>query len=382
VTRTAPPPAIRRIGLTDFRNHPRLTLAAPSGSVVLTGPNGAGKTNLLEALSLLVPGRGLRRATTGECARVGGAGDWRVAAEIDSAGGPVAVGTASRAGANRTVEVDGAARRGQAILGLFHSQLWLTPAMDRLFVDAPAGRRRFLDRIVFGHDPDHAGRVARFERALRERGRLLRDGPADPAWLDALEEQMARHGVAVAAARRQTVSALDDALAVATGPFPRAGVAVAGDLETALADRPALAVEDDYRLTLARARASDPDGGGTPGPQRSDLLVADRASGRPAALGSTGEQKALLLAVVLGAARLIDRRQGRPPVLLFDEVAAHLDPRRRADLFAAVAALGTQAWFTGTEIAPFAAIDGEAAFLTLEGGDSLIARSHRAIGME
>ena len=381
----APMPRRRRVGvtrlvLTDFRNYHALRLDfAPdgeSGPVVLTGPNGAGKTNLLEALSFLSPGRGLRNARLGDIDRrsPGGAAavsGWAVAATLDTPAGSVRIGTGRdpAGGERRAVRLDGEPARGQSALAERLGVLWLTPAMDRLFAEGPAGRRRLMDRLVLGLDPAHAARVARYEQAMRERSRLLRDRMDDPAWLAALEEVMAAEGVAVAAARREAVERLDEVCAAADGAFPRARLAVAGTLEAWLGDMPALAVEERFRAALGDARPVDTlSGGAATGPHRSDLAVVHADKGIAAEIASTGEQKALLVAIVLGQAKLQRTVRGMAPLLLLDEVAAHLDPARRRALYDILAGLDSQAWITGTEPAPFAPLAGIARFLSVRDG--------------
>ncbi|MBB4285099.1 DNA replication/repair protein RecF [Roseospira goensis] len=374
-----------RLTLTDFRCFDHLRLAVAPAPVVLTGPNGAGKTNVLEALSLLTPGRGLRAARLGEIARHGApSGTWAVAARVETADGTVTLGSgliASGTGSGtaggperRVVRIDGETARGQGALGAHLSALWLVPAMDGLFRDGAGARRRFLDRLVQALDPDHAGRCAAHAHALRERSRLLREGRGDGrtgAWLDALEDTLARHGVAIAAARRDLVARLTAALTdAAGGPFPSATLALEGAAEQALDQRPALAVEDHLRAAMATARAADAEAGGTAqGPHRSDLVVHHAGHGRPAALCSTGEQKAVLIALVLAQARVVRAARGGAPLLLLDEVVAHLDEARRAALAAVLADLGAQAWLTGTDTALFDAFAGQAQFVRLADGD-------------
>ena len=343
---------LARLTLTDLRNHAALTLAPGPGFVVLTGENGAGKTNVLEAVSLLAPGRGLRRAPLGEMARHGGPGGWSVAAEL---GGEVTLGTGTLATApeRRLVRINGAGASATA-LAEWLSVLWLTPAMDRLFVEPAGERRRFLDRLALALAPGHATESARYEAAMRARNRLLaeeRDGGhrADPRWLAALEARMAEHGHAITAARAETVAALGAQLAEAPpGPFARAGLALEGW------------TGGDLVRDLAHGRGRDAAAGRTlAGPHRTDLAVTHVGKGQPAALCSTGEQKALLLNLVLAHAELVRARTGRPTILLLDEVAAHLDPVRRAALFARLTGHG-QVWMTGTEPALFADIGGDA----------------------
>jgi DNA replication and repair protein RecF len=363
-------PAVTRLGLRDFRSYQAFDLRVPPSPVVITGPNGAGKTNLLEALSLLAPGRGLRRASAAEMTRLGAPGGWAISARIATEVGAVEVASqAAGSGERRQTLIDGEPQRGQNRLDAILSVLWLTPAMDRLFTEAPAGRRRFLDRLCLAFDPSHGTRVNAYDQALRDRSKLLRDGPSDPAWLSALEDGMARHGAAVAATRRQVTQALSAAMADAKpSPFPTALLEVSGSLEAALADQPALAVEDRFRAELAASRKPEADGAPTPGPHRSDLAARHGATGMPAALCSTGEQKALLIAIQLAAARLIAADSGRAPLLLLDEVAAHLDSLRRDALFDSVLALGGQAWFTGTDAETFAALRDQARFVEIDTG--------------
>ncbi len=327
--------------------------------MVLTGPNGAGKTSVLEALSLLAPGAGLRGARLADLNRrgAGPAARWAVAARVDSMRGPIDVGTGlgdSDGAPRRVVRIDGRPARGTAALAEVVPALWLTPTMDRLFLDPASGRRRFLDRLVFGFDPQHAGRLAAYERALRERSRLLRAGSGEKAWLDALEGTMAASGVAVAAARRSAIRRLDGALVDGDGPFPAAGVRLEGEVESWLDTLPAVDCEARLGEALAAARHDDAAlGRAAHGPHRSDLAVRDRSSGVAAAHCSTGEQKALLIAIVLANARVEAVRQGRAPILLLDEVAAHLDAAKREGLMDEVLALGGQVWFTGTDVALF-----------------------------
>jgi DNA replication and repair protein RecF len=369
-----PAPAVTRLVVTDFRSYGRAAVEVDARPVVLTGPNGAGKTNLLEALSFLSPGRGLRRARLTDVIRRGAAGGWAVAATVGRPEGPVQVGTGlvvdgAAPSERRTVRIDGTQGGGQSELPGILGLAWLTPQMDRLFIEAASGRRRFLDRLVFGLDPEHARVASAYERAMRERGRLLRDGPRDPAWLAALEDTMAAQGVALAAARRDFVARLGAALDMGVGPFPKAGLALDGTLEGWLAEMPALEVEDRFRAALAEARGRDGEAGGaTIGPHRSDLAVTHLAKDMPAGQCSTGEQKALLIAMVVANARLAASQAGAPPVLLLDEVAAHLDEGRRRALFDEVLALGVQAWLTGTDAALFEGLVGQAQFFTVADG--------------
>ena len=364
---------VTRLALTDFRNYHEVKLTLGTESVVLTGPNGAGKTNLLEALSFLAPGRGLRGAKSTEIDRRPDLGDsgWAVAAVVATRNGAVRVGTGRdpTASERRVVRIDGEPVRGQAALGERLGVVWLTPSMDRLFLDGPSGRRRFLDRLVLGLDPAHASRVSAYEQALRERSHLLRDGPADPAWLAALEEVMAEQGVAVAAGRRDIVQRLDRVCAEARGPFPRARLTLVGGVESWLEDVPALAAEARFAAALAANRQSDGQAGGAAiGPHRSDLAVSLAETGVAAEFASTGEQKALLIAILLAHAALQQATRGEPPLLLLDEIAAHLDASRRAALFEALVRLDSQAWLTGTDAALFAPLRYDAQFLSVHDG--------------
>ncbi|HYZ47781.1 MAG TPA: DNA replication/repair protein RecF [Sphingomonas sp.] len=333
---------IARLSLSDFRSYADAVIVPGPGLVVLTGENGAGKTNLLEAVSLLAPGRGLRGVTLSEMARQGGPGGFTVAARLDD-GVEIGTGALAAAPERRVVRINGVAATANALAERL-SVLWLTPAMDRLFTDSAGGRRRFLDRLVLALEPAHAHHAARYEAAMRARTRLLTgDAPADPAWLTALEAQMDEHGRAVAEARERTVAAL--AARIAAEPdsiFARAGLALEG-------------WQADAHWSLATLRGRDAAAGrATEGPHRQDLHVRHVAKRQAAALCSTGEQKALLIGLVLAHAALVAERIGRPPILLLDEIAAHLDPRRRAALLERLAAQGGQVWMTGTEPSLFA----------------------------
>jgi DNA replication and repair protein RecF len=373
--------AVTRLMLTDFRGYAAARLAVDERPVVLTGPNGAGKTNLLEAISFLAPGRGIRRARLAEIdrrvppAKPGetAPGAWTVAATVATPRGPVQIGTgrdaASESGERRLVRVDGTPAKSQAALAEHVNLVWLTPQMDRLFTEGSAPRRRFLDRLVYGFDPEHAARVGAYEQAMRERARLLRDGPGDPVWLAALEQRMAEQGVAVAAARRDVTARLDAVCRQARGPFPGAELTLTGEVEDWLGTMPALAAEQELRRRLAAARRVDGDSGTTTvGPHRGDLAVRHAGTGMAAAQCSTGEQKALLIAVLLAQARLQAELRGMAPVMLLDEVTAHLDAKRRAALFQEIAGLGLQAWFAGTEPGLFAELEDFAQFFCVADG--------------
>jgi DNA replication and repair protein RecF len=340
---------VTRLVLTDFRNHRDPILAPGAGFVVLTGENGAGKTNILEAVSLLAPGRGLRRASPGEMVRQGAAGGFGVAATLGDV--EIGTGTAPDAPERRLVRINGAPAAA-ATLAEWVTVLWLTPAMDRLFVEGPGERRRFLDRLTLALAPGHAQHATRYEAAMRQRNRLLADdAPADPDWLSALEARMAEHGAAIDAARRDTVTALSARIeAQPESVFARAGLAVDG--WQGEADTLARDLRDGRRRDAAAGRTLS-------GPHRNDLLVTHLGKAQPAQLCSTGEQKALLLGLVLAHAELVADRIGRAPILLLDEVAAHLDPGRRAALFERLAGKG-QVWMTGTEPELFEAVPADA----------------------
>ncbi len=366
--------AVLRLDLTDFRCYGSLRLDVPAGPVALVGPNGAGKTNLLEAISFLAPGRGMRRARIHEADRAGGAGPWAVSAEIRCGGEDLRIGTGRGEGDKRVVRIDGRPQRGQAELARRLAVVWLMPEMDRLFAESAGGRRRFLDRLVYGFDSEHAGQVAAYEHSLRERARLLAEGAADPAWLAALEESLARHGTAIAIARAQTVARLDRAARAALGPFPTPALSLSGEIERLCAEMPALALEERAREILAANRASDAESGTTAfGPHRGDLVAYWAEKNAPAARLSTGEQKALLVSLVLAYARELAAERGSPPVLLLDEIAAHLDPARRAHLFDELAGLGAQYWATGADEDAFAPLAGRAHVLRVAAGGAVSA---------
>lgn len=364
--------AVRRLELTDFRNYRHLRLNLPAGMLVLVGPNGAGKTNLLEALSLFSPGRGLRRATLRELTRFGAEGGWTLSMRLDRGGSEVRLGTGLAevdGRAARVVRCDGEKQSTQQLVEVLGLQ-WLTPQMDRLFIEGAAPRRRYLDRMVLAFDSMHGRRVASYERGLRERAQLLRTGRGDPTWLKVLEERIAGEGVAIAAARRDAVSRLDSLLSSRPGPFPGAVLKARGTVENWLAEMPAVDAEARFQEQLRRQRGrSKDDAVGTDGPHRSDLAVYHARKGVPAGQCSTGEQKALLIAIQLATIELETRRRGAPPILLFDEIAAHLDEERRSALFDVLEASGAQVWMTGTDAALFKALRGRASFIQVQDGE-------------
>ncbi|WP_149538329.1 DNA replication/repair protein RecF [Siccirubricoccus phaeus] len=372
---------LTRLMLRDFRNWPALTVPFRAQLAVITGENGAGKTNLLEAISLLGPGRGLRGARAAELGRRAGEAPlpWAAAGRFEGPWGGFDLGSGTPEGGppeRRSFRLDGAPLRTQAELAERVAAVWLTPQMDRLFQDGAGDRRRFLDRLVWALEPHHAREVAAYENAMAQRNRLLlqarREGrAADPAWLAGLEDAMARHGVALSAARRGLIARLNAALAGGvTGGFPAARLALSCPVAAALDGSPALAVEDGLRADWAASRARDAAAGATlSGPHRADLLMTHAPKEIPAALCSTGEQKALLVAVVLAHAALIAAARGFAPLLLLDEVAAHLDAERREALFAALAALPAQAFLTGTDAAVFRPLRGLAEGFLARGGE-------------
>ncbi len=365
---------ITRLTLQDFRSYPALDLAATRRLVALAGENGAGKTNLIEALSLFTPGRGLRRADLPELARDGG-GRFAVSAAIEGPAGEHRVGVGLEPGDGgrfvRVCRIDGA---GVGSPGAFAEHLrvvWLTPDLDGLFRGPAGDRRRFLDRLVLAVDPRHAARAAALDRALRSRNRLLEEG-GNPAWLDAVERELAELAVAVASARQETVERLDSesvARRDEMAPFPFARLGLQGEIDGLVATLPALDAEDRYRAMLRESRARDAAAGRTlVGPQASDLAVRHGPKDQPAAISSTGEQKALLIGLVLSHARLVAQMSGLAPIVLLDEVAAHLDPRRRAALYGALDALGSQVWMTGADPDLFAELAGRADRFLVAGG--------------
>jgi DNA replication and repair protein RecF len=366
---------ISRITLTNFRNYAALSLDLKPGAVVLTGDNGAGKTNLLEAVSLFTPGRGLRRAPYGEVAREGGDGGFALHAKLDGPNGAADIGTgfagADAGETGRRVRINGAAARSADDLLEWLRVVWLTPAMDSLFTGPAGDRRRFLDRMVLAIDASHGQRALDYEKAMRGRNRLLADNSRDGAWFEAIETQMAETGVAIAAARAELVRLLTAMIErlPGEGPFPQADIALAGDLESRIGNLPAVDVEEEFRRALAAGRERDRAAGRTlSGPHRSDLVVRHRPKAMPADLCSTGEQKALLVGIVLSHARLTAEISGMTPILLLDEIAAHLDAGRRAALFSILEDLACQTFMTGTDAALFSSLQGRAQFLTVDHG--------------
>lgn len=371
---------VERLVLTNFRNHSAATINVGPQPVVLAGSNGSGKTNILEAVSLLSPGQGLRRAAFMDLARAGGDGSWTVSARVHTAHGAIDVGTGQvtspdtteRSG--RIVRINGQSSTSGALAD-YVEMVWLTPASDGLFTGPGSDRRRFLDRLILCFDPAHAKLSSRFERAMQQRNRLLSDGTREGSRYEGLEVVMAETGTAIAAARNEAIAALKLVIEERrardpNSPFPWSQIALQGMLENALENSTAVETEDGYLQTLARGRERDRAAGRTlDGPHRSDLIVGHGPKSMPAKLCSTGEQKSLLMGLVLAHAEMIAARQeGLSPILLLDEVTAHLDEARRAALFAEIVHLGSQAWMTGTDMQAFAALVGHATFLRVDDG--------------
>jgi DNA replication and repair protein RecF len=369
--------ALVNLALTEFRNYQALNLMLSGEHVVITGENGAGKTNLLEAVSFLSPGRGMRRAVLADVAREGANNGFAISADVEMDGDNVQLGTGTFSdmpGGDpaRRLRVNGAPQKSTDALTDYLRVVWVTPQMDGLFSGPAADRRRFLDRLVLAIDPLHGQRSLDFERAMKGRNRLFEEGRSDERWYDAIETQLAEYGTAIAAARAELVRLLvgmmehlpDD------GPFPKANLALEGALEEQIISGQAASdVEDGYRNILRENRQRDRAAGRTlDGPHRSDLSVFHRPKNMAASQSSTGEQKALLVGIILSHARLVAQMTGSAPILLLDEIAAHLDAGRRAALFGIIDDLGAQAFMTGTDRALFSALEGRAEFLSISHG--------------
>ena len=367
---------IRRLTLTNFRNYHAAAIAIEHHTIVLVGPNGAGKTNILEAISFLTPGRGLRHATLEDVAFSEGDGTWAVAAEVEGALGVVTLGTGIDLPSvetkltSRRSRIDREPVPSASAFSDHLGVLWLVPAMDGLFTGPASDRRRFLDRLVLAIDAEHGPRVSALERALRSRNRLLGEPRPDGHWLDAIEHETAELAVAVAAARSQMVELLSDALAARDDPtFPSAQIALDGWMEALVRTYPAIEIEDRYRTVLRENRERDRAAGRTlDGAHVTDIKVTYVAKAVAARDASTGEQKALLIGLVLANAELVARLTGFAPVLLLDEVVAHLDPDRRAALFDALERLGSQVWMSGADPATFGNIAARAQVIAVESG--------------
>ena len=365
--------SVERILLTEFRSYRDLMLKVGPDHVVLTGQNGAGKTNLLEALSLLAPGRGLREARLTDLRRRGfDTPTWAVAAELCTARGSIQIGTgsSSRSEGAREVRVQGVPASSQDGLARELHVIWLTPRMDRIFTDSPGGRRRFFDRLVVGFDPSHSTRLGAYQRMLGERARILRYRSGDAGWLDALEHTISENAVAISAARQETLRRLNDALASPVGDlFPSVTVELAGTVESWLGRFPALEVEERLCGAFARARPEDAEkGGSVVGPHRTDLMVRHLGKDIPAEYCSTGEQKMLLISIVLAHAQAQSELFGQTPLILLDEVMAHLDSVHRSALAEALCSLGGQTWMTGISNELFSDFGARAQILSISDG--------------
>lgn len=370
---TLPKCGVESLRLSNFRSYEQSTIECDTRPVVITGPNGAGKTNILEALSYLTSGRGLRRATLGEAVNRKQAGKpWGISACIRIEEHRHTIGTGLDADAyilgqeKRQVRIDGSNARSQSILNEFVSVLWLTPEHDRIFMESSGNRRLFLDRLIYNKDPTHASRLNAYEKAMRNRNRLLKDGSNDTRWLDALEDQIARNGVAICAARSLYLKQLESRMKEGIGVFPIATLSMSGDIDSWLEHDSALRTEERFIKTLHDSRKLDANTGRTlVGPHRSDFHTTFDNTGNPASDCSTGEQKALLISMIIGATR-IQMRPPRPTLLLLDEVVAHLDSQRRRALFSEILHLGVQAWMTGTDTSAFSVLGEKVNHLRVE----------------
>lgn len=370
------PSRINRLALTHFRSYRAASVSVQADMVALVGANGAGKTNCLEAISFFAPGRGLRRATLEDVADNQGDGSWAISAEIEGALGLATFGTGIEPPRNdaaivRRCRIDREPVGSAAAFGDHIRMVWLTPAMDGLFMGAASERRRFFDRLVLAIDSEHSSRVSALDRSLRSRNRLLEDRNFDAHWCDAIERETAELAVAVAAQRGQTLQRLSAMLAArgSASAFPSALIALDGWMENALLTATATAVEDRYREMLRDSRAKDAAAGRTlNGPHLTDLMVIYAPKNMPARDASTGEQKALLIGLVLAHATLVAEMTGITPLLLLDDIVAHLDPNRRAALFDELAALGAQVWMTGADPVAFTDIGARADVFDVEAG--------------
>lgn len=382
VSEPVPSLSIQRLVLTNYRCYAHIELKLDARPVVLTGPNGAGKTNILESISLLGPGRGLRSArmtdlgrhSENDLADDGSALRWAVSADISNGADHFRVGTGihPKIPGRRAIRIDGQAAKSAAELAGILRIVWLTPAMDRMFMEGASVRRKFFDRLVLGLDSTHGTRVNQYERAMRERNALLREGRVDDAWLEGLELTMAEQGIAIAASRRETLDRLLPYL-MADSAFPSADVKLEGMLETAIGDQAAVDIEQAFAENLRTSRRRDAAAGRTlEGPHSTDMIVVHGDKQEIASACSTGEQKALLIRLVLGHAHLLSRlKETAPPILLLDEIAAHLDEQRRCALFDELIELGIQAWMTGTDMAMFSSLAERAQWYSVTSGHGI-----------
>ncbi|MDC0158941.1 DNA replication/repair protein RecF [Rhodospirillaceae bacterium] len=382
-------PAVRRLSVSAFRNYKNLRLELSRKPIVLTGHNGAGKTNLMEALSFLSPGTGLRKARLSNIDMVSAKNEdqlaeitdgthryWAVSVDLELENEKLVIGTgrdekAAASGSDkRIVRINGQQAKSHSVLLEYLTLSWITPQMDRLFLDGLSQRRRFLDRLVYAFDPKHAGRVSAYTYAIRERNRLIKSGNTDDAWYLALENKIAETGVAIVAARRELVNRLGPIASLSLGPFPGAILKLVGDMECWLSKAAALEVEDRYKRELIEARKSkNSEPFSIPGPHKTDLVVSHSIKNIPASQCSTGEQKALLIAIILSHARLRKIEFGHSPLMLLDEVTAHLDSQRRDMLFDILESLDSQVWMTGTEVSLFKSIQTRAQFFEISNGE-------------
>lgn len=367
----APPRGVERLNLSYFRCYEIFSVSLNSRPVVLTGPNGAGKTNLLESLSFLIPGRGLRHARLSEIRCQGNINPWAVSVQLRDGEDKIHIGTGLDPevpeSERRLTKINGEKVKSQSALTQWVSVLWLTPQMDRLFLEGSQGRRRFLDRLVYGFDTSHAQRLNRYEHVLKERNLLLRQGRYDLYWMESLEEALVSEGIALTIARREVVTQLSAVLKQKGTAFPQAELSLRGTVEDLLDGRSLLDVEEELRRLLFDSREQDRFTGRTAlGPHRSDLHVVHPAKNQRADLCSTGEQKALLLSIVMASAHLLSVRTGTIPLLLLDEVVAHLDEMRRSALFDELIKLKIQTWLTGTDVSLFEGLQENAQFLSLK----------------
>lgn len=364
---------LTQLTLQNFRCYKSIRLEnLDSGLIVLCGPNGAGKTNILEAVSILSPGRGIRSAKAMDMQSHHHGAPWGVSSIISVDQGDVTIGTGlNPENDRRTIRINGVTAKNQTALSDYLACLWLTPQMDRLFLDGASARRRFLDRLIFTFDAGHSGRVTRYENAMRQRSKLLQEEQAELSWLNSLEAQMAETGIAIAAARLDFASRLqnvcDKTDSTEESYFPRVKMRVSGTIEELLQNSPAVEVEKMFTYQLEQSRPKDAIvGGAATGPHKSDLAVQYASKNMAADQCSTGEQKALLISIVLAHSRLMMAERGAPPILLLDEVAAHLDEDRRYALFERLQNLGGQVWMSGTDPVLFDSIKNSAQFFAIE----------------